>query len=1426
MYLVFDTETTGLPRNFKAPLTDFDNWPRLVQLAWQLHDEDGSLMEVKNFIVRPEGFTIPFNAEKIHGISTDRALKQGIPLRKVIEEFAKSVQAADYLVGHNVEFDKMIVGCEFLRETNNNAIEGHKSIDTKDRSTEYCAIPGGKGGKYKWPKLEELHRKLFGEDFGSAHNAAADVEATARCFLELLRIGVIGRESIDRDASYFEEFKRNNSSAIQAIGLNIEPYQALEADMDQSFEEVPDNEDESEEEVDVMPVKDANAKGSFSHLHCHSRFSVLQATCEIKEMVNTAVEMGMPALALTDKGNMFGAFKFHKAAMEKGIKPIIGCEFNLCLDHTDKSRQDNGSAQVLLAKNKEGYINLCKMNAVAFISGFYYVPRIDKEVLKNHKNGLIATSSGLRGEVSELLLNQGDKQAEEAFKWWVDEFGEDFYVELVRHGLDEEKVMEDFLLKMAKKHKVKVMAANNVFYVQQEDANAHDILMCVKDGEQQSTPIGKGRGFRFGFPNQEYYFKSSDQMAEMFGDIPQAIANIAEIVEKVEEYPLKRDVLLPAFQIPDDFTDQDDYLKHLAYKGAEVRYGEINDVIKERLDFELETIKKTGYPGYFLIVQDFTREARNMGVSVGPGRGSAAGSVVAYCIGITNVDPIKYDLLFERFLNPDRVSLPDIDIDFDDEGRSKVIDFVVEKYGKSQVAQIITYGSMAAKSAIRDTARVLDLPLGDADQLAKLMPDAPLKKVLELEEKELKKKLSSDQFALAQQIRKIAAGNDLKAQTLQQAAILEGSLRNTGTHACGIIITPEDMTALIPVASAKDAELMVTQYDNSVIESAGMLKMDFLGLKTLSIINDAIAIIKQRHGIEIDPDKIPLDDEKTYELYQRGETNGTFQFESGGMQKHLKHLKPDKFGDLIAMNALYRPGPMEYIPNFIKRKHGQEKISYDIPDMEEYLAETYGITVYQEQVMLLSQKLAGFSKGDADILRKAMGKKIFALLEELKPKFLDGCENNGHDRKVAEKVWKDWEAFAAYAFNKSHSTCYSVIAFHTAYLKANYPAEYMASVLTNNMSDIKKVAFFMDECRRLGVKVLGPDVNESVSKFTVNKNGEIRFGMGAVKGVGESAVENIVSTRSDSGFYSSLFDLASRVDLRAVNKRTFESLAQAGAFDSFQEGHRAQYLAEDTNGKNAIESAIRFANGAKQRENASQINMFGESEDAGIAEPGLPDVPHWNTTNLLAREKEVVGVYISGHPLDDYKLEIESFCNANLQDMNQKEFHRGRELKIGGMVTRSEHKTSKKGKPYGRLALEDYTDSSEILLFSDDYVKFKDYLVVGWQLFIQGKVQPRPYHDDELEFKISRIELLSDLREKMAKSLTIHLPDNIISEELVNKLDKLSRAHKGKCQLKFNVIDTLTTESLPLVSRSQKVDISDELISEIDQLKEINYTIN
>ncbi|HBI86622.1 MAG TPA: DNA polymerase III subunit alpha, partial [Sphingobacterium sp.] len=909
------------------------------------------------------------------------------------------------------------------------------------------------------------------------------------------------------------------------------------------------------------------------------------------------------------------------------------------------------------------------------------------------------------------------------------------------------------------------------------------ILLCVKDGEKLSTPKGRGRGFRFGLPNQEYYFKSSDEMKALFKDLPEAILNIQEIVDKVEIFKLNRDVLLPKFDIPEEFQVEADledggkrgenkYLAHLCYVGAEKRYEEITDDIRERLDFELATIEKTGYPGYFLIVQDFIAAARDMGVSVGPGRGSAAGSAVAYCLGITNIDPIKYDLLFERFLNPDRVSMPDIDIDFDDEGRGRVMQYVINKYGASQVAQIITYGTMAAKSSIKDTARVLDLPLGDANEIAKLIPNLKLSKIFTLDDAGLREKLRTEEIEAVNRLKSIADGAGLEAETIRQARVLEGSVRNTGIHACGVIITPDDITNFVPVSLAKDSDLYVTQFDNHVVESAGLLKMDFLGLKTLTLIKDTVENVKLSHGIVLDPDQFPIDDELTYELFQRGETIGVFQYESPGMQKYMRDLKPTVFADLIAMNALYRPGPIEYIPSFIKRKHGIDPIVYDLDACEEYLKETYGITVYQEQVMLLSQKLAGFSKGDADVLRKAMGKKQKAVLDKMKPKFVSQAEEKGHNAKVLEKIWTDWEAFASYAFNKSHSTCYAWVAYQTAYLKAHFPAEYMAAVLSNNMNDIKQVTFFMEECKRMGLQVLGPDVNESYYKFTVNESGAIRFGIGAVKGVGAGAVDAIVQTRQ-SGLYKSVFDMAKRIDLRAVNKKAFESLAYAGGFDSFENTHRAQYFHSDEN-STGMEKAIRFGQRFKENESSAQASLFGVGGAAELPEPVLAPCPQWGLIEKLKYEKDVIGIYLTSHPLDTYRFEIEHFCQNSVSDLalinkvkaaevdeeTLLEFNRikNKELVIGGIIASANHRLTKTGKPFASFIIEDYSDSYDMAVFGEEYVKLKGYLQEGDFVQLRGLVQERFRQVGNWGFELRSVQLLSDLREKMAKSFTINIP--------------------------------------------------------------------
>lgn len=1461
MYLIFDTETTGLPKRWDAPITDTDNWPRCVQIAWQLHDELGNLIEHQDFLVKPEGFNIPYESEQIHGISTALAEEKGTPLKVVLEAFNKALERTKFVVGQNVGFDINVMGCEFYRESIDSPLTGLPVLDTcTEHTAELCKIPGGRGGKFKLPTLTELHEFLFGEPFDEAHNATADVEATTRCFLELVRKKQFTSEQLDVQPDYFERFSEANPQEIQLIGLkhiNLKAASKKIADAlwakdigEISAEEIQEN---------IETLEDA----PFAHLHNHSQFSVLQSTINIKDLVKATAENGMPAVALTDHANMMGAFHFVKEVMahnksvkeknreleekgeqaiEKEITPIVGCEFFVCEDHTNKNVKDYGYQIVLLAKNKKGYHNLAKMSSIAYTNGFYYVPRIDKKIVEQYKEDVIALTGNLYGEVPHKILNVGEKQAEEALLWWKEQFGDDLYIEIMRHGQEDEDRVNQVLMQMAKDHNVKLVATNNTYYCDKKDAEAHDILLCVKDGEKRSTPIGRGRGYRYGLPNQEYYFKSSDEMKELFKDIPEAILNIKEVVNKIEPFDLASEILLPKFGIPEEFKVQEDeedggnrgenaYLRHITYKGAEKRYKEITTEISERIDFELETIKNSGYPGYFLIVEDFIREARNMDVSVGPGRGSAAGSVVAYCLGITNIDPLKYDLLFERFLNPDRVSMPDIDIDFDDEGRGRVMDYVINKYGANQVAQIITYGTMAAKSSIRDTARVLDLPLGDADRIAKLIPNmSKLNKIFGVDEADLRKKFRSDELEKVNELLNISEGDDLEGQTVNMARVLEGSLRNTGIHACGVIITPDDITNFVPVSTAKDSDLYVTQFDNSVVESAGLLKMDFLGLKTLTLIKDTVKIVKARTGIELVPDDFPLDDEKTYELFQRGDTVGIFQYESPGMQKHMKNLKPTVFDDLIAMNALYRPGPMEYIPSFIARKHGEEEITYDLPEMEEYLKETYGITVYQEQVMLLSQKLAGFSKGDADVLRKAMGKKIFALLEKLKPQFLDGGEKNGHPRDVLEKIWKDWEAFASYAFNKSHSTCYAYIAYQTAYLKAHYPAEYMAAVLSNNMNDIKQVTFFMEECKRMGLEVLGPDVNESYYKFAVNKDNAVRFGMGAIKGVGRSAVETIVENRKKDGPYRSIFDLAKRVDLRAANKKAFENLALAGGFDSFADTHRAQYFHHDGDGITFLEKAIKYGAKFQENENSSQVSLFGDASEVQIPEPIVPPCEDWGTMEKLRREKEVVGIYISGHPLDDFKKEITAFCNTSVSAFANLEDYVNRELSVAGVITDVQHRVSKNGKGWALFTLEDYTDSHEFRIFGEEYLKFRHFLMVNSFVYIkafvrEGWVNRETGKKGEPRLQFNDFKQLQDVMEAYAKKLTIKLDIDRLQEKRIQTLKDTLRLHKGEHPISFEIYEMQEEIKLKLSSRKQKVKINSELLSELEA-HEIHYKLN
>ena len=1439
MYLIFDTETTGLPKNWRAPLSDSENWPRCIQIAWQIHDTSGDLVEHENYLIQPDAYTIPFDSEQIHGISTALAKDKGVSLIKVLEKFKKATSKAEFIVGHNVSFDRNIIGAEFLRLGLPDILESKLIIDTcTEETATLCKLSGGRGGKFKLPTLSELYCFLFQESFEEAHNATADVEATTRAFLELLRKDVIHPKDFENQVNQTRELKLQDS--FKLIGLkHINLKEASEAL----------NKNKVAPKLNEVSTEKSSAleASSFVHLHNHSQFSVLQSTSRISQLVEASAKNNMPAVALTDHANLMGAFHFIKAINkhnkdlkegQQSIKPILGCEFYVCENHRDKTRRDDGYQVVFLAKNKQGYHNLAKMTSLAYVDGFYYVPRIDREIVEKFKSDLIVLTGNMYGEIASKILNIGDRQAEDALKWWIATFEGDLYVELMRHGEEGEDRANTVLVSLAKQYDIPIIASNNTYYTYKEEANAHDILLCVKEGEKQATPIGRGRGFRYGLPNQEYYFKSQEEMKSLFKDLPEAILNIEALVDKVEFYELAREVLLPKFDIPETFQIKDNsddnkgennYLRHLTYHGAQERYKTLDDEIKERIDFELKVIAKTGYPGYFLIVQDLIAAARDMDVSVGPGRGSAAGSVVAYCLKITNIDPIKYNLLFERFLNPDRVSMPDIDIDFDDEGRGRVMDYVIEKYGSNQVAQIITYGTMAAKSSIRDTARVLDLPLGEADRIAKLLPNIKLEKIFSSTDEELKGSLRAEEVLRVNEIKNLADEDSLSGQTIQQAKVLEGSLRNIGTHACGVIITPGDITQFVPVATAKDSDLFVTQFDNSVVEDAGLLKMDFLGLKTLTLIKDTVKLVKYKHNIDIDPDHFPLDDKKTYELFQRGDTVGIFQYESAGMQKYLKDLKPTVFGDLIAMNALYRPGPLEYIPSFVDRKNGNEEISYDLPEMAEYLEETYGITVYQEQVMLLSQKLASFSKGDADVLRKAMGKKIFSLLQKLKPQFIEGGMNNGHSQEVLEKIWKDWEAFAAYAFNKSHSTCYAWIGYQTAYLKTHYPAEYMAAVLSNNMNDIKQVTFFMEECRRMGLKVLGPDVNESFYKFAVNDDKAIRFGIGAVKGVGRGAVETIIEHRNEKR-YESVFDMVKRVDLRAANKKAFENLALAGGLDCFTEIHRAQYFNPDGDGITFLEKALRFGSKYQENLNSSQTSLFGEASEELYQDLSIPVCESWTNLIRLKKEKEVVGIYISSHPLDDFKHEMEHFVNISLNRLGKLDQFINRELNIGGIVNDVQHLESRNGKGWARFGLEDFSDQYEFRIFGEDYLKFRHFLVVnqfirlrlmireGWTNRETGRVgAPR--------MQFLQFEMLQNTVENNAKKLTLQLNIHQIKEDTVNALCDELKPFKGTKPLFFNVYDDKKKIKLTLASKKQKVKITPELLKLLDD-KQWLYKLN
>ncbi len=1159
----------------------------------------------------------------------------------------------------------------------------------------------------------------------------------------------------------------------------------------------------------------------FVHLHLHTQYSILDGACRIREMVGKAVSLGMKGVAVTDHGNLFGIKEFSEAASKhKDFKPIFGCETYVArrsrFDKTDPADR-KGDHLILLAKNATGYRNLMRLISYSWTEGHYYKPRIDKELLKQYHEGLIASSACLAGEIPRAIHAGNLPKAERALMEYRELFGDDFYLELMRHPASDptrdrevykrQMAVGEALVQLARRHGVKLIATNDVHFLNEIDAEAHDRLLCVNTGKFMDDPE------RMRYTGQEW-FKSKEEMNTLFADIPEALENTLEILAKVEMYSLNRDPIMPDFPLPDNFTDPDEYLRHLTYEGAKNRYPVLTAEITDRIDFELTTIKKMGYPGYFLIVQDFLRAAREMGVSVGPGRGSAAGSVVAYCTRITDVDPMRFDLLFERFLNPDRVSMPDIDIDFDEDGRDKVLKWVVEKYGHDKVAQVITFGTMAAKGAIRDVGRVQRLPLDEVNKLAKMVPARPgitLKDAYE-EVPELKAARSSS--------------NQLVSETLRYADSLEGSVRQTGIHACGIIISRDDLMEYIPVTTSKESDLLVTQYDGTYIEKVGMLKMDFLGLKTLAIIKDAVKNIRESKGIEIDPENLPLDDPETYELFSQGRTTGVFQFESDGMKKYLRELKPNKIEDLIAMNALYRPGPMDYIPSFIARKHGRERITYDIPVMEKYLKDTYGITVYQEQVMLLSQELAGFTKGQADSLRKAMGKKIEAMMNDLRPKFFDGCKANGHDPAIVNKIWKDWEAFANYAFNKSHSTCYAYVAYRMAWLKAHYPAEFMAAVLSRNITDLKEITLFLDECKRMQVPVLGPDVNESAATFVANKRGEIRFGMAGIKNVGESAVQSIVAERTANGPFASIFDLTRRINSHLINKRCLESLARAGAFDCFDNSHRAQYFHQE-NGEDTIflEKIIRHATDYHARKDSVQQSLFGEAEEVQFREITLPDCRPWSKLEQLKFEKEVTGFYMSGHPLDDFRFEMDQFCSKTIDDLKQDlKPLKGKEVTFAGIVIEANHRVGKNGKPYGSFMVEDYTNFISLTLFSEEYLKWKHLLDEGRYVFLKARIEARFDNPDQLNIRVSHVTLLQEVLEKFSKVITVTVSLEEVRPVLIHRLHDLVKSHRGRCSMRFRIQDPDENIVIDLPSKKHRVNPR-EMLQSLAEIPEVQIQV-
>ncbi len=1447
MFLIFDVETTGFIEGKNIDFSDLSKFPRIVQLAFQIHSKEGKLIEQYSSIVKPEGFEIPYASAKVHKITTERAVAEGKSLHNVMDKFIAALKETTVLVGHNIiSFDILVFKAELLRLALSSDIDSKIIIDTctNNEIVNYCQLAGGRGAGYKLPKLEELYEKLFVEKFNLAHNAAFDVEANAHAFFELLKRNII---------------------TVSGVSSNVIQYEAPELTDLYNYEK----------DFHAVKTKEANALDSqiviekqiasnlpFVSLHNHTVYSVGQSTTDVTDLVKKAAEYNMKGLAITDLGYMAGVMDFYDAIKstnksiqkkneelikqgnpaKQEIKPIIGCEFYLCDNIFDKNEKRYNYQTPILAKNAIGYSNLCKLSSLAFIDGFYYVPRIDTERLLQNKEGLIVLSGWIYGEIPQVLMKEGEQKAEEKILWYKEAFAENFYLELNDHGLEDEKYINEFLIRMSKKHNIKAIAANNNFYLNMEHGEYYDVLLCVKSGEQKSKPIGKGSGKRDGLLNNEFYFKTPFQMQQLFSNFPECIENTSQLVDTIEVFPVEKPVVLPQFEIPKDFSQQHsnlngvdlecEYLKYLAYQGAKRKYQEIDEEVKNRLDYELEVIKKMGFPGYFLIVSDILLYGRNVGIRIGPGRGSAAGSIVAYCLDITNVDPIKYNLLFERFLNPDRISMPDIDIDIADDRREELIEYIIEKYGRERVANIITFATLGGKSAIRDTARTLGIEPSDINRIAKefgKLEDLGIDNLSDLNNPDKidfttyadSSQMSANQLkeSFKKTYNEFLKSDSKSKEILKYANGINGCFRHTAKHACGLIIAPKNLSEIAPLAKDTKSGQVITQFNVNVAEKAGLLKMDFLGLTTLSIITETLKYIKENKGLDIDIDSISLSDKATYNIFKNAHTDEIFQFESPGMKKHLKNLKPDAINDLVAMNALYRPGPMKYIDSYIKRKHGVEKIEYELPEMEEILKETYGITVYQEQVMLLSQRLAGFTKGQADELRKAMGKKKLDVLEKMSKDFFEGCEKNNLDLKKVEKIWEDWKDFASYAFNKSHSVCYTLLAYQTAYLKAHFPSEFMCASL-NTKTSTESISKVLNECKRMKIQILPPDINESDKKFKAMKNGNIRFGISMIKNVGENFADEVIEDREKNGEFHHVFELAERLSSKVLNKKNIENLAYAGALDCFKDTTRAMFLTAGKDGITLTEKLSKYADSIQKQKTTQTTSLFDVSASTDDAfqkqYPTVETISEWDFKTKLYYENQVTGFYISGIPLDEYNILLKHIPTIPISEINDNiESYKDKRVSLAGWIVKVERGKTKTGKPFMSITLEDNSATTKLYIREEFANVIKDNSLQS--LLVRGNVEVSKY-TERTEFRIDKIYDLEDVL--LRKSvLSVWVQVNQITPQFINDFQKITIRSQSPQSLPFTITISDVSRVNFMKDNKLKVDYNTDLLRFFDKYK-------